>query len=168
MVKIETPKASVTVAGADEPLTAQRFDSDVEALGFAVTLLGQVEPFKTFPFGAQVGTLAGQIHRKHYLFAARGRELVGYAGWALCEEDVARAWSQSAGTPTYEQSLAGDCFVGMTWYADTSQVNRFLVRECRRQYPNCKVFGKRSYADGRETRPIEWFNRIEGVETPGT
>ena len=143
---------------------AKRFEKESEALGCATLLLSGARPFEGMRFGGLARTLNGQIHRGHYLFAARGRKLVGYAGWALCAEEVGRAWAEGRYHLSHEESVDGNCFVGLTWYGESPRINFFLMRQCRTLYPGVKVFGRREYGDGRPPRPMEWVNPTRGAQ----
>ncbi len=57
----------------------------------AVNLLRHTEPFSTYAFGPFAGNLMGQIKRKHYVFTLEGKRVLGYAGWALCDPEIAEA-----------------------------------------------------------------------------
>jgi hypothetical protein len=48
--------------------------------------------FARLPFGHWARVLIGQINRRHYLFVARGKTLVGFAGWAFATRDKAESW----------------------------------------------------------------------------
>ena len=84
-------------------LRCHRLSDPFVALGHAVDLLRQVQPFASFTFGAFAGTLGGQIGRGHYLFALKGNQVVGYMGWALCDGALARDRVAGGRTPTYEE-----------------------------------------------------------------
>jgi hemolysin-activating ACP:hemolysin acyltransferase len=152
---------------AAPPLESKRFEKPTEALGCATLLLSTARPFDRMRFGALARALNGQIHRGHYLFAAQGRRLVGYVGWALCTEEVGRGWAHGRYRPSHEDCLAGDCFVGLTWYGESPRITFFLMRRCRALYPGVKVFGRREYGDGRPPRPMEWVNPVPSSEGSG-
>jgi hemolysin-activating ACP:hemolysin acyltransferase len=129
--------------------------------------LCKVPPFDGFNFGTFVRALSGQIHRGHYLFTVKDGDLAGYAGWAMCTEEVARAWVEGRRNPSFEECASGDCWVGMTFYAATREANFYQARRCRRLYPNCKVFWNRQYADGRPKRRATTYNLIGEAADPG-
>ena len=54
----------------------------------------------------------------------------------------------------------GDTVVPMTFWAASRHVTFYLVRECRRLYPNRKAIFSRQYADGRPRRSNTLFNRV--------
>lgn len=135
----------------------RRFAEPAQALGHAVNLLRSVDPFTSFQFGRLSNVLAGQIRREHYLFTIRDGRPVGYAGWALCDEEVARAWIEERYVPTYEECLDGACVVGITFYARDRAACLFQAKWCRGLYPNRKVFGIRDY--GGRRRPFALWNR---------
>jgi hypothetical protein len=106
-----------TTRAGPADLVCRRFKNPVFAFGAAVDLLRTHKPFLEAPFGAYASVLRGQIAREHYVFAVQNRMVVGYVGWALCNEDVALAWTQRRHAPKYKECLSGDCWVGLTYYA---------------------------------------------------
>lgn len=138
----------------------RQFPDPVSALGQGVDLLRHHKPFSSYPFGRLSNVLMGQIRRGHYAFAFDEARAVGYAGWALCREPVARAWVERRHVPSFAECQAGDCVVGITFYAETTAVCRFLVRWCRNLYPDAKVFAIRDY--GSRERPTQLRNRLAG------
>ena len=142
-----------------EALQSCRFKDGFVAIGRAINMLRQVQPYASYKFGEFAGTLAGQIERGHYLFAVRDQQLVGYIGWALSDEAVARAWVEGRYVPSMEECKDGDYFVLMTMHASTQGVAFFLTRECRKIYPNRRVIFTRDYADQRPRRVGTVFSR---------
>ncbi len=130
-------------------MDCRQLKDPVYALGCAVNLLRHRKPFASYHFGRLSSVLMGQIRRGHYVFTFDGKRPVGYAGWALCEEAVARAWIESRHVPSFEECNSGNCVVGITFYAETTEACRFMARYCRGLYPDAKVFGIRDYG-GRE------------------
>ncbi len=61
-------------------LSTRRFRNPREALGHAVALLRNVEPFASYKFGRFSASLAEQIRRGHYFFTFQDGRLVGYIG----------------------------------------------------------------------------------------
>lgn len=157
---------------APPKLQCRQHPVPIVALGNAINLLRTATPFSTYRFGVFSSVLWGQIVRKHYVFTLSGRQLVGYFGWALCDEKVARAWVEEDYVPTHEECLDGDCFVGATFYAKTREVTFFQIRHVRRLYPNVKAFGRRDYGElpgpmGGRLRPMNTFNIVkEGDDQP--
>jgi hemolysin-activating ACP:hemolysin acyltransferase len=117
------------------------------ALGRAVDLLRRVEPFACYTFGKLSNVLMGEIKRQHYVFTFDGTRPVGYAGWALCDEVIARAWIDERYVPTFAECSNGDSWVGVTFFAASREACLFQARWCRAQYPGYKVFGIRDYGD---------------------
>ncbi len=141
-------------------LSCHRFSDPLAALGRAANLLHRVEPFASMTMADLISTLAGQVQRRHYLFAVKDRRIAGYVGWALCDEALGRAWVAGGPMPSYEDCLNGDAFVLMTFHAESRDVSFRLIRQCRTLYPNRNAIFSRLYADGREGRFNEVFNRI--------
>lgn len=115
------------------------------ALGQAVNLLRRHRPFSHYPFGRFSNVLTGQIRRRHYLFAFDEATPVGYVGWALCREEVARAWIENRRVPSFADCRDGDCWVGITFYAERRAVCFTLIRHLKNQYPGYQVYGIRDY-----------------------
>jgi hemolysin-activating ACP:hemolysin acyltransferase len=132
------------------PLVCRRFKNPMIAFGAAVDLLRLYKPFRQATFGVYASVLRGQIAREHYVFAVQERLVVGYVGWALCNEEVARAWTERRHTPKYAECLSGDCWVGLTYYASSRHVTFALMGHIKRRYPGYKIYGLRRYQDGRE------------------
>ena len=138
-----------------------RFTNPIFGLGHAVELLKRVQPFASYDFGTLSSVLMGQIKREHYAFTFDGKMPVGYAGWALCDEAIARAWIEERYVPTFAECLSGDSWVGITFYARTKRVCLYQARWCRTQYPGLKAFGIRDY--GHRNRKGHATNRPQGV-----
>ena len=119
-----------------EPLKCSRAQSDMVALGIAANMLHNSPPFDGLSAKDFIGTLLGQISRKHYVFTMRGEEILGYAGWALCSEEIGRAWAEGRYKPKYEESVDGPCVTVLTFYADTPEATWFQARSC------CPVDGR--------------------------
>jgi hypothetical protein len=135
---------------ADKPVVCRRFGRPLVAFGAAVDLLRMHKPFSEAKFGTYAAVLRGQIARQHYVFAVQGERAVGYAGWALCSEEIARAWTERRYTPAYAECLAGDSWVGLTYYARSRQITFALMGHIKKRYPGYRIFGLRRYEDGRE------------------
>ena len=142
----------VNVSASDptsSELEIRRHESDIHALGMVVNLLRFTEPFTGYAFGPFTGNLMGQIRRKHYFFTLEGKRIVGYAGWALCQPDVAEAWLAESYEPKYEECLDGPVFVGLTWFSTESKVSFHQARVLRRLFPNQTGLWRRDYGDRR-------------------
>ncbi len=133
-----------------------------EAIAYATTvnLLRSVAPFSNYKFGMFSSVLLGQIRRKHYVltYAMPEKKPVGYFGWALCEERIAKAWVDDGYVPSQEECMKGDCFVVATFYGASPEVTRFQTRFVRKIYPNIKVYGRRDY--GERLRPMRIRNVV--------
>lgn len=144
------------MAGHRDSVRCRQYRNGLYAFGMAVNLLRRSRPFSTYEFGKFSNVLMGEIQRKHYVFAISADRPVGYVGWALCNESIARAWVESRNVPTYRECMEGDCWVGITYYAESTPVCWTLARYCRNLYPELKVYGIRDYG-GRE-RPTNLRN----------
>jgi len=149
-------------AGAPQrgELSIRRFRNPREALGHAVALLRQTEPFASYKFGHFSASLGGQIRRGHYFFTFEDGRLAGYVGWARCSEAVAEAWVNGSTTPAYKDCLEGPCLVAMTFHAKARHVTFYQARKCRELNANCKVYIPREYTDNRPAKHRSVFNRI--------
>ncbi|MEM9682586.1 MAG: toxin-activating lysine-acyltransferase [Pseudomonadota bacterium] len=136
---------------AAAPMQCRQFKDPVMALGRATNLLMRTDPFASFEFGRFSKVLQGQIRRRHYVFTLAEGVPVGYAGWALCNEDIARAWIEERSVPTFEQCRSGDTWVGITFYAASREVCFFQSRFLRRRYPGMKVMTIRDYGARRRS-----------------
>lgn len=153
----EQPAAAAPKRG---DLSTRRFRNPREALGHAVALLRQTEPFASYRFGRLSAALAGQIRRDHYFFTFEDGRIAGYFGWARCTEAVAEAWVGGDTTPAYKDCLEGPCLVAMTFHAKSRHVTFYQARKGREINANCKVYIPREYTDNRPTKNRSVFNRI--------
>jgi hemolysin-activating ACP:hemolysin acyltransferase len=134
-----------------------RFDDSDYALGRIVNLLRGVSLFVHYPFGRVANVVMGQIKRNHYIYMTRNEMPFGYAGWAMCAEEVARDWVEGRTVPTFEQCIDGDCWVGITFHAASREACIAQARFVRSLYPGAKAFGIRDY--GSHVRGAETMNR---------
>jgi len=131
----------------------RQLSEETTALGQAVNLLRRKKPFSSYPFGRFANVLTGQIRRRHYLFTFEENIPVGYVGWALCNEEAARAWIENRQVPSFAECCDGNCWVGITFYAESPKICQAQVRHLKKLYPGYKVFGIRDYGD-REKRVV--------------
>ncbi len=138
-----------------EPATAggivcRRFKRPLIAFGAVIDLLRSHKPFREAPFGTYASNLRGQIARDHYVFAVRENRVIGYVGWALCSEAIAKAWTERRHAPKYAECISGDCWVGLTYYAADRHATFAMMGHIKRRYPGFKIYGLRRYENGRE------------------
>jgi hemolysin-activating ACP:hemolysin acyltransferase len=145
-------------------LSIRRFRNRREALGHALALLRDVEPFASYKFGRISASLSGQIRRGHYLFTIENDKLVGYIGWARCSKEVAEAWTAGEATPAYKDCLEGPCMVAMTFHAKSRAVTVFQSRQARKVNADSKVYIPREYTDNRPPKSHAVFNRVVAPE----
>ena len=141
-------------------LSTRRFRNPREALGHAVALLRQTEPFASYKFGRFAASLGGQIRRGHYFFTFEDGRMVGDVGWARCTEAVAEDWVTGGTAPPYKDCIEGPCLVAMTFHANSRAQTFFQARKCREINANCKVYIPREYTDERPSKSRSVFNRI--------
>ncbi len=156
--------APVPAAEGSEPLTSRKLDNRIMALGLATELLHTRPPFSNFKFGKLAGVIRGQIKRGHYLFTFRGKQPVGYIGWAECDQKVAEAWMERSYIPTYQECNGGDSCVLITFVSPGTTVTLHLIREARRLYPNRPIYFMREYDEGKKRKATvlnRYFERAE-------
>ena len=137
-----------------ERLQLRQFDNPATALGTAVGYLMTRPAFARLAFGTWTRVLAGQISRRHYVFAYDANHVVGFAGWALANADDAEAWLNGEGRSPGDDGRTGDCIAVNAWAVSTPEVHRVLVEHLRRVGAGKRiVYGKRIYRD-RHSRPI--------------
>ncbi len=144
------PERSAPIAPRPGEVVCRRFKNPVFAFGAAIDLLRSHKPFSEAPLGVYASNLRGQIAREHYVFAVKDGSIIGYVGWALCDERVAKAWTEQRYAPKYKECLSGDCWVGLTYYAKDRHATFALMGHIKRRYPGYKIYGLRRYQDGRE------------------
>lgn len=128
-------------------LICARLPEPLHAFGLAVDLLFRHKPFRDYRFGPFAAVIKGQIRRGHYVFTFRDDTPAGYVGWALCEEDVAKAWIARRRVPRFEECLSGAYWVGFVFCADSRDVTIHQARYCRQQYPDHKFAYLREYGE---------------------
>jgi hemolysin-activating ACP:hemolysin acyltransferase len=136
------------------------------ALGRAIAHLMTKPAFARAPFGHIARCLAGQVNRGHYAFAVRGRDVVGFAGWALAERPVAEAWLRGERGFAGLEATRGDCVVLNFWQADTPDVSKFMVQRLAAAVTVGRLYAKRHYPDGR-VRPVRLGLRRRDDERTG-
>lgn len=152
MASGEAARGAASVAAP--PLRSGRLDDDYKALGLAVSLMMADPSFGRLPFGHWSRILAGQIRRKHYLFASEGKTVTGFLGWALTDEASAEAWLTKRSEISFEAAQDGDCVLINAWLAKNDRTNRFLLEQLRVIGRDRRlVYAKRYYKDGR-MRPL--------------
>ncbi|HWA42998.1 MAG TPA: toxin-activating lysine-acyltransferase, partial [Hypericibacter adhaerens] len=159
--------APVPAAEGKEPLVSRKLPNRVLALGLATELLHTRPPFSNFRFGKLTGVIRGQIRRGHYLFTFRGKQPVGYIGWAECDQKVAEAWMERSYIPTYQECTGGDSCVLITFVSPGTTVTLHLIREARRLYPDRPIYFMREYENGKKRKATvlnRFFERGEKGE----
>lgn len=146
----ETPATDVPASG----LRLFRPDNPALALGLAVNHLMTKPAFARQLFGDWSRILVGQINRKHFYFAADGKQIQGFMGWALATRENAEAWVEGRRGLSFEDSRDGDCLVFNAWAANSFRVHRFMVDEARKVIRDKQtLYFKRYYDDG-TSRPV--------------
>lgn len=135
-------------------LKAVRDANAYAALGRAVSYLMTKPSFASLKFGHWSRTLTGQINRKHYFLVTDGKNIVGFAGWALVSEENAKLWLEGRGDIPSSDCNNGECMVINAWSADDISINQFVLRELRKHAVGLKAaYAKRFYEDG-SMRPL--------------
>ena len=122
------------------------------ALGVAASFLAVRRPFAAQSSQEFIGTLMGQIERKHYVLTFDESGIVGFLGWGLCDRQTARDWAEGRKAPSYEQCLSGDTVVLFSVAASKAEVLKAHRRELKRRYPSWGLVGRR-IKDGKP-RPL--------------
>ena len=137
-----------------QSLRAVRDPNPFAALGRAVSYMMTKPSFAAQPFGVWSKTLTGQVNRGHYFLVTDGSNIVGFAGWAMVDEDHAKAWLEGRGDLQSKDCINGDCMVINAWAANNESINRFILKELRKYTVGRRaVYAKRYYADG-SVRPL--------------
>ena len=92
------------------------------------------------------------VERGHYLVVLHGEQVVGYLGYALCDERIAQAWLEGRYVPTLEECRRGDVLVAMTMHTASREVFSFLIREGRTLLPKVKTVFRRHYGQDKPER----------------
>ena len=148
---------SESVAVKPGEVVCRQHANEATAMGMVIELLYDVPPFGDMTARELMGTIIGQIRRKHYVLAVQDEQVIGYVGWALSTESIAKGWAEGRHRPTYEESLDGDCVILMMWYAQSAAATRQLARYLRRIYPGRRFYGRRMKED-RPSRPLSVFD----------
>jgi len=126
------------------PPSIQQVPDADSALGLAVSYVAGHQPFGSYRADRLVGSLVGQIQRRHYAFAVRNGTIVGYVGWALCERETARTWLEGGEAPNSEGSRHGSVLVPIVVIADDRQALRQLTVFMRRLHGGRPYMGRRA------------------------
>jgi hypothetical protein len=145
-------KDASPTADSGAKIVCRGFPRPLFALGAAIELLHSHQPFAAYPVIAFARTLRGQIARGHYLFAIRGGTLLGYVGWAICKEEIARAWVERRYVPTPAECSEGNTIFPQTYFSRENTATFALYGALRERYDGYNVYGLRQYRDGRERR----------------
>lgn len=133
-------------------VTVQQMRDANMALGAAVACVASHPPFGSYRTDLLVGSIMGQIRRRHYAFAVRNGVIVGYVGWALCQPLVAEAWIAEGQTPTFAQCGEGDVVVPIIAIADDRSALRQLVSHMRKLHGGKIYMGRRASREGKAVR----------------
>jgi len=148
-----------------QPLQLFQPSNPALALGLAVEHLMSKPAFARLPFGDWGRILAGQINRKQYCFVLDGgRQVVGFAGWALTDEDKADAWISGRRPLSSRDSREGDCMIFNAWSVQHPGVHQFMLAEFRRIFGHKRYLYFRRHYDNGRTRsvklPVHRANRM--------
>jgi hypothetical protein len=130
-------------------LTVRTIDQPYLALGIAVHFLARRDPFAGFRFGDLVHTVDGQVRRKHALFAFEGDKVVGYLGWALCNERDALEFARTARPPPLDLTEEGDVVWLLTASAATTAALKAMIKVGKSLNIGRRVMGVRYKSAGK-------------------
>jgi hypothetical protein len=130
-----------------------QFPRPAFALGLAASFLATREPFSQQPAKQFIGTILGQIERKHYLITLEDQKVVGFLGWGLTSYETAMAWAKAERTPSYQDCLEGDTVLLFSVAASRPEVVRAQRKALKERYPDFRLIGRR--VKGGVARPLE-------------
>lgn len=128
---------------SDGPYKHVKLARPAFALGLAASYLAARRPFAVQSAHEFIGTLMGEIQRRHYLLSFDGQGIAGYMGWGLCSMETALDWAHARRTPSFEECLGGDTFTLFTIAAKGDEVVRSQRRVLKAQYDKWPVIGRR-------------------------
>lgn len=129
-----------------------QFPRPAFALGLAASFLATRRPFSIQPTQQFIGTLLGQIERKHYLITLEDQKVIGFLGWGLCSMEVAEAWANAEKTPTFAECNGGDTVLLFSVAATSAKVVRAQRKALKERYPDYPLIGRR--VKGGKARPL--------------
>jgi len=130
-------------------LTVRTLDSPMTALGVAAHFVARHPPFDTFPAGALMRTLSGQVERRHYRLALEGRRVVGYLGWALYQSSEAERFAATGRPPDDSDQAPPDVVWILTAVTARPDTLLVLYRVVRAAYPGLLLMAMRHKPGGR-------------------
>ena len=122
------------------------------SLGLALDLLRRSDLYYKMEAGKLVGMLMGQMKREHYCFLLQNGNVMGYCGWALCEESIARKWINKEYIPSYSECMNGNVLVIVTLSTSKSKGLYYLKSVFKELYPAHLIYGMRNYIS--HNRPV--------------
>lgn len=139
---------AATAGGYRMSLEIRQPGSAMAALGAAAHFLAQRPPFATFPAGALIATLHGQVRRRHCLFAVEGQQVRAYLGWALLDAAVAERLAASGRAPAPAECEGADVVWLLTVAATDTAALRVGLEAGRALHPGWRVMGVRRRPNG--------------------
>ncbi len=128
---------------ADGPYQHMRLARPAFALGLASSYLAYRRPFAALSAQEFVGTLMGEIRRRHYLLSFDQNGICGYVGWGLCDYQTALDYAHARRTPGFEECIGGDTFTMLTIATAGGAVIRSQRRILERLYPDYPIVARR-------------------------
>lgn len=130
-------------------LSVRTLASPMTALGVAAHFVARHAPFDSFPAGALMRTLSGEIDRGHYRLALEGRRVVGYLGWALYTTATAERFA-ATGRPPLDADEPGASVVWvLTAVSARPDALLALYRAVRAAHPGLLLMAMRHKPGGR-------------------
>ena len=128
---------------ADGPYQHMRLARPAFALGLASSYLANRRPFAALSAQEFVGTLLGEIQRRHYLLTFDQNGICGYVGWGLCDYQTALDYAHARRTPSFKECIGGDTFTMLTIATAGGAVIRSQRRILERLYPGYPIVARR-------------------------
>ena len=123
-----------------------------EAFGMVLDLLSRTPPFAQYDLDKISAAIRMQLHHQHHVAALEDGQLIGYMGWLLTAQEIARKWAQDKGPLRSAPAEAADAVCVTILASPDRHVLRKLVGQGRAQYATIPVFFKRQ--SGEKTRKV--------------
>ena len=124
-----------------------RLRAGPEAFGMVLDLLSRTAPFRYYDLDQVAAAIRMQLQQQCHVAALQDGQLIGYMGWMLTSEAIARLWATDAGPLKPVPQAEADAVCVTILASPNSRVLRKLVGLGRTQYATVPVFFKRQSGD---------------------